>query len=93
MRYLTLGKPILRLHFLEVFQLSFNLSFGYLSHVHLFLKEIGQGVQHIASRVENLVTFVQRGNDYREITNEVRKQTLVAFLFLYFPFRCRNVMF
>jgi hypothetical protein len=40
------------------------------SHVHGFLKEIGQGVQHIASRVENLVEFVQRANDYRKITGE-----------------------
>ena len=27
-------------------------------HVHLYLKEIGQGVQHIASRVEDLPTLV-----------------------------------
>lgn len=27
-------------------------------HVHLYLKEIGQGIQHIASRVEDLPTLV-----------------------------------
>ena len=42
------------------------------SHVNGFLKEIGQGIQHVASRVENLVEFVQRCNDMREITGEVR---------------------
>jgi hypothetical protein len=41
-------------------------------HVHGFLKEIGQGIQHVASRVENLVEFVQRCNDMRDITGEVR---------------------
>jgi hypothetical protein len=39
-------------------------------HVNGFLKEIGQGVQHIASRVDNLIDFVQRANDYREMTGE-----------------------
>lgn len=47
------------------------LSFLY-RHVHGFLDEIGQGIQHIASRVDNLAAFVQRGNDYRKITGEVR---------------------
>lgn len=37
-------------------------------HVHSFLMEIGQGVQHIASRVEDLVSFVERVNNYREMT-------------------------
>ena len=39
-------------------------------HVHGFLKQLGQWVQHIPSRVDNLIDFVQRANDYREITNE-----------------------
>lgn len=43
----------------------------YHSHVHGFLKELGQGIQHIASRVDNLVAFVQRANDSRKITGEV----------------------
>jgi hypothetical protein len=37
-------------------------------HVHSFLAEIGQGVQHIASRVEDLVSFVERVNNYRGMT-------------------------
>ena len=37
-------------------------------HVHAFLAEIGQGVQHIASRVEDLVSFVERVSNYREMT-------------------------
>ena len=41
-------------------------------HVYGFLKEFGQGIQHIASRVENLTDFVQRGNDNRKRTAEVR---------------------
>lgn len=36
--------------------------------MHLYLKEIGQGVQHIASRVEDLPTLVQRANDMRKMT-------------------------
>jgi hypothetical protein len=48
------------------------LTFYCFSHVHGYLKEIGQGIQHVASRVENLVEFVQRCNDMRDITGEVR---------------------
>lgn len=43
-------------------------------HVHGFLKELGQGIQHIASRVENLTAFVQRGNDNRKLTGEVTRR-------------------
>ena len=39
-------------------------------HVHWYLEELGQGVQHIASRVESLPEYVQRANDMREITGE-----------------------
>ena len=35
-------------------------------HVHGFLSEIGQGVQHVASRVKDIVDFVQRANDNRK---------------------------
>jgi 4-hydroxyphenylpyruvate dioxygenase-like putative hemolysin len=42
------------------------------SHVHGFLQEIGQGVQHVASRVGDIVTFVQQANDRRKIFGEVR---------------------
>ena len=39
-------------------------------HVHGFIEEIGQGVQHVASRVENLVEFVQSANDNRKRVGE-----------------------
>lgn len=39
-------------------------------HVYGFLEEIGQGVQHVASRVSDIVTFVQRANDRRKIFGE-----------------------
>jgi len=50
--------------------LPINNAMSEVGHVHLFLKEIGQGVQHIASRVDNLVAFVQRANHYRNATGE-----------------------
>ena len=39
-------------------------------HVRGFLGEIGQGVQHVASRVGDIVDFVQRANDDREAFGE-----------------------
>merc|ERR1712050_756942 len=39
-------------------------------HVHLFLEEMGQGVQHIAQRVPNLVSFIARANGIRKATGE-----------------------
>jgi len=39
-------------------------------HVHWYLEELGQGIQHIASRVESLPEYVQRANDMRAITGE-----------------------
>jgi 4-hydroxyphenylpyruvate dioxygenase-like putative hemolysin len=50
--------------------LPINNALNEFSHVHGFLDEIGQGIQHVASRVEDLPAFVQRGNDFREITGE-----------------------
>jgi 4-hydroxyphenylpyruvate dioxygenase-like putative hemolysin len=50
--------------------LPINNALSSVGHVYGFLQELGQGVQHVASRVENLVDFVQRGNDYRRITGE-----------------------
>lgn len=50
--------------------LPINNALSSVGHVHGFLKEIGQGVQHIASRVENLVDFVDRCNKMREVTGE-----------------------
>mmetsp|Transcript_31109 Transcript_31109/g.75066 ORF Transcript_31109/g.75066 Transcript_31109/m.75066 type:complete len:474 (-) Transcript_31109:1291-2712(-) len=37
-------------------------------HVASFIRELGQGVQHIASRVDDLVSFVERVNNYRSLT-------------------------
>jgi len=37
-------------------------------HVHTYIQELGQGVQHLASRVGDLPTVVQRANDYRKMT-------------------------
>ena len=39
-------------------------------HVHWYLEELGQGIQHIASRVASLPAYVQRANDMRRITGE-----------------------
>lgn len=50
--------------------LPINNALSEVGHVHGFLKEIGQGIQHVASRVENLVEFIQRCNDIREATGE-----------------------
>jgi hypothetical protein len=50
--------------------LPINNALSKVGHVHGFLQELGQGIQHIASRVTDLVAFVQRCNDYRTITNE-----------------------
>jgi hypothetical protein len=50
--------------------LPINNALSNVGHVHGFLQELGQGIQHIASRVEDLPKFVQRGNDFRKITGE-----------------------
>jgi len=39
-------------------------------HVHWYLEELGQGIQHVASRVASLPEYVQRANDMRAITGE-----------------------
>ena len=39
-------------------------------HVHWYLEEIGQGVQHVASRVASLPAYVQRANQMRAVTGE-----------------------
>jgi len=36
--------------------------------VNIFLREIGQGIQHIASRVSDLVGLIQKANDFRKMT-------------------------
>ena len=54
--------------FVQTFLSTLNTLFR---HVHGFLEEIGQGVQHIASRVDNIISFVQEANDRRKIFGEV----------------------
>jgi len=39
-------------------------------HVHWYLEELGQGIQHVASRVASLPEYIQRANDLRQITGE-----------------------
>jgi len=39
-------------------------------HVYGFIEEIGQGIQHVASRVSDLIAFIQAANDRREVTGE-----------------------
>lgn len=50
--------------------LPINNAMSSVGHVHLFLEEIGQGVQHIASRVKDLVGFIKRVNHYRMVTGK-----------------------
>eukprot|EP00943_MAST-04B_sp_MAST-4B-sp1_P008706 g8706.t1 len=50
--------------------LPINNALSEVGHVHWFLEELGQGVQHVASRVKNLPAFIQQSNDYREMTGE-----------------------
>ena len=50
--------------------LPINNALSDVGHVHGFLEEMGQGIQHVASRVADLPAFVQRGNDMRRITGE-----------------------
>lgn len=39
-------------------------------HVALFIDQLGQGIQHLASRVPDLVSFIQRANAYRDATQK-----------------------
>ena len=50
-------------------------------HVHAFLQQCGQGVQHLASRVQDLIAFVERVNNYRHMTGR-------GFSFLSIPRSC-----
>ena len=50
-------------------------------HVHTFLEQFGQGVQHLASRVQDLISFVERVNNYRQMTGR-------GFRFLSIPRSC-----
>ena len=53
-------------------------------HVHAFLQQFGQGVQHLASRVQDLIAFVERVNNYRLMTGR-------GFSFLSIPRSCKNL--
>eukprot|EP00729_Bicosta_minor_P006528 gene6528-10749_t len=48
--------------------LPINNALSEVGHVHLYLKEVGQGIQHLASRVENLPAFVANANKMRRVT-------------------------
>jgi len=50
--------------------LPINNPLSSVGHVHLYVEQLGQGVQHLASRVPDLVSFVERANWYREVTDE-----------------------
>jgi hypothetical protein len=50
--------------------LPINNALSPVGHVHGFIEELGQGVQHVASRVGDLISFIQRANDYRKVTGE-----------------------
>merc|ERR1719221_2024932 len=58
--------------------LPINNALSEVGHVSLFLKQVGQGIQHIASRVENLPNLIQRVNDFRKMTG-------AGFTFLQIP--------
>lgn len=51
--------------------LPINNAITEVGHVSGFLKEYGQGVQHIASRVGDIIGFVQQANDRRKMFGEV----------------------
>jgi len=53
-------------------------------HVHTFLEQFGQGVQHLASRVQDLISFVERVNNYRQMTGR-------GFRFLSIPRSCESI--
>ena len=50
--------------------LPINNALSPVGHVHWYLEQLGQGIQHVASRVQSLPDYVQRANDYRQITGE-----------------------
>jgi hypothetical protein len=49
--------------------LPINNALSEVGHVHWFLEEIGQGVQHVATRVGDIIGFIQKVNDMRRMTN------------------------
>ncbi|KAJ1482296.1 hypothetical protein T484DRAFT_1804191 [Baffinella frigidus] len=61
--------------------LPVNNSLSHAGHVEKFLAEMGQGVQHLASRVEDLVSFVERVNNPSGVQHLAsRVEDLVSFV-------------
>lgn len=54
----------------EQVYLPINNALSTVGHVHGYLEQIGQGIQHLASRVEDLVGFISRVNLMRETTGQ-----------------------
>jgi hypothetical protein len=50
--------------------LPINNALSPVGHVHGFIEELGQGVQHVASKCSDLIAFIQGANDRREVTGE-----------------------
>ena len=50
--------------------LPINNALSTVGHVYGFLQEIGQGIQHLASRCDDLVGFVQAANENRQVFAE-----------------------
>jgi len=50
--------------------LPINNALSTVGHVHLFLDQLGQGIQHIASRVSDVVRFVALVNFRRRVTGQ-----------------------
>ena len=50
--------------------LPINNALSEVGHVHMFLEELGQGVQHIATRVGDQIGFIQKVNDFRKMTGQ-----------------------
>lgn len=48
--------------------LPINNALSEVGHVHLYLEQLGQGIQHIASRVPDLLQFISRTNKFRDMT-------------------------
>jgi len=48
--------------------LPINNALSEVGHVNGYLQEIGQGVQHIANRVENLIDLINKANRHRKAT-------------------------
>lgn len=54
----------------EQVYLPINNALSKVGHVSQYLEEIGQGIQHLASRVEDLVSFIARVNLMRDTTGQ-----------------------